>query len=357
MIKKIRNFLKKKKGTLPKYLKGNSFKNKFGDKGKKGLLLLSKFAEYLNNILMPEQRAKAHRIFIYLFITSFFFGIGSIVALFLQGPIGSLATSVKPITPTKDIKGLKKELTAIKDINLFNAGSDKDKIPSLAKIVKGKECTYSDVASNLPFKLMHTTVLQDSVKSLASVQARGDRRILDIREGERLKGMAKIGRIGRQKIFFRNMKSGQCEFIENIKQAKSKKEKPAFKIHSEKKGKKILSQSKDKRIVQDGNKFIIKKSLKNEMMGNISEVLTQARAIQIKNPDGTYAFKMTEVVPGSVYSKLNIENGDIIEEINGNKINDLNQVMSLFSRIDSIDKLKLTIKKNGDSQVFDYQFE
>ena len=356
MIKKIGDFLKKKKENLSDITGENVFKNRFGSHGKKWLSFFSKLAEFLNNLLMPEQRTRVHKIFIYCSVTLLFFGIGSLIALVLQGPVNPLAPSPTTIA-TKDMGKLKKELAVVRDINLFNAGSGKDKIPSLAKKVKGKQCTYSDMASNLPFKLMNTTVLQDSVKSLASVQVRGGGKILDIREGERVEGMAKIGRIDRQKIFLKNMKTGQCEYIENTEQAKKEREKPAFKIHSKEQGKEIMSKTRDKRISQDGNNFVIRKSLKDEMMGDISEVLTQARAIQIKNPDGTYSFKMTEVVPGSIYGQLNIENGDIIEEINGRKINDLNQVMSLFSRIDSIDKLKLTIRKDGDSQEYSYQFE
>lgn len=356
MIKKIGSFLKRKKKNLSGITRENVFKNKFDSHGKKWIMLFAKLTEFLNNLLIPEQRAQVHKIFIYCFVTSIFFGIGSLLALILQGPLSPLISTSASIA-TKNTKRLKKELAVIKDINLFNVGPNKDKIPTLVKKAKGVQCTHANIASTLPFKLMHTTVLQDTVKSLASVQVRGQRKLLDIREGEKVKGIAKIGRIGRQKIFLKNIKSGQCEYIENTKQAKRAKVKPAFKIHSEKEGKKIISKAKDKRIVQKGNNFTIKKTLKNEMMGNISEVLTQAKAIQIKNPDGTYSFKMTEVAPGSIYGQLNIENGDIIEEINGKKINDLNQVMSLFSRIDSLEKLKLTIKKNGDSQEYNYKFD
>ncbi|MCY4524298.1 MAG: hypothetical protein OXB84_06130 [Halobacteriovoraceae bacterium] len=354
MIKKIWNFLKNKKNTLPYITNKNAFKIK----GKKWEALFSKIAEFSHNILQPAQRLIIHKTFIYTCIVLLFFGMGSILALLLQGPITQMAFSSKSkIVSPQSKKGLKKELALVKKVNLFNVGSNKDKIPSLVKRVKGKQCTESNSSSGLPLKLMHTTVLQDSVKSLASVQIRGKRKLVDIREGERVNGMGKIGRIARQKVFFKNIKTGQCEFIENIKQAKIKSLPSNLKVHSPEKGKKIMKKAKDKRITQKGNKFVIKKALKTEMMGNISEILTQARAIQIKNPDGTYSFKMTEIVPGSIYSQLNIENGDIIEEINGKKINDLNQVMSLFGRMDSLDKLKLTINKQGDSQEYDYQFE
>ena len=59
------------------------------------------------------------------------------------------------------------------------------------------------------------------------------------------------------------------------------------------------------------------------MLGNISSVLTQARAIPITNGDGTISFKVTEIVPGSIYSQLNIQENDIITGINGKKLTQL----------------------------------
>ncbi|MBT5093448.1 MAG: PDZ domain-containing protein [Halobacteriovoraceae bacterium] len=93
------------------------------------------------------------------------------------------------------------------------------------------------------------------------------------------------------------------------------------------------------------------------MLGNINEILTQARAIQIKNPDGSLSFKMVEVVPGSLYSKLNIQDGDIITGINGKKIKNLNEIMALFGKIRSIDHFELSVKRNGIESSMDYDFE
>ena len=122
-------------------------------------------------------------------------------------------------------------------------------------------------------------------------------------------------------------------------------------------GQKAIKKNLEKRIRVEGNKFYIKKSLKQEMLSNIGKVLTQARAIQIKNPDGSIAFKMVEIEPGSIYSMLNLKNGDIITKIDGKPIRNLNDIMSMFGRIKDISNLSLTVKKDGAEQVKDYSFE
>ena len=96
--------------------------------------------------------------------------------------------------------------------------------------------------------------------------------------------------------------------------------------------------------------------MRDNALKNIQNVLTQARAIQIKNPDGSLAFKMTDVVPGSIYSQLDITDGDIISEINGKKIENINEILTLFGKIKDIDNLSLTILKDGQKQEKDYEF-
>jgi type II secretory pathway component PulC len=193
------------------------------------------------------------------------------------------------------------------------------------------------------------------VKSVASVQVRGQKDALDIREGQKIANFAEVGRIDRQKLIFKNLNSGECEYIENAeKEGKAPK---SFNLVSKEEGKEIMDSQANTAIKNEGNQFSIKKSLRDEMLNNISEVLTQARALQITNPDGSYSFKMTEIVPGSIYSKLNIKDGDIIEQIDGEKIQDMNAVMTKFGRIREIDNLSLTIKRNGSSQTYDYSFE
>ena len=113
----------------------------------------------------------------------------------------------------------------------------------------------------------------------------------------------------------------------------------------------------DSNITVDGNKYKIDKKIRSELMDNIPDVLSQARAIQVKNSDGSISFKIVEIVPGSIYSKLNIQENDIITKINGKKIENLNEIMSLFGRIKDLNNLDLGIERDGIENDFQYSFE
>ena len=307
------------------------------------------------SILGKDGRAKTHKFFVYALCLTLFYNVGKFTGLFLgkEKPQTAQSNFSRPKTynPRKDI-------AAIERNNIFNAlESEEEKVvkdePKKTKEPEIKVCLTAQSQSSLSLKLLHTVVLQDTVKSVASVSKRG--KILNIREGERIDNLAEIGRIENKRIIFKNLSSKKCEYIASEKDEK-KSLFPEPKIVSAKEGKKLTKGLKGDNIQVEGNKFKIKKSLRDDLLSNVGEILTQARAVPIKNPDGTLSFKMTEVVPGSIFSQLNIKNGDIVTGLNGRKIKNMNELMSMFGKIKQNNNYEITIKRDGAEQNLNYNF-
>lgn len=252
--------------------------------------------------------------------------------------------------------GLRSEVKNIKNNNIFNARTDGSS--PISKQVETEEliCSKATKKSSLPIKLLYTTVMQDSVKSLASVQVRSKRTLESLREGQPIGTLAKLDKIERQRLIVKNKKSGECEYIENKGKGNTSKITRNSRVLSPKEGKKLINSTRPKEIQQIGNKYVIKKSYRDEMLKDISKILTQAKAVQIKNPDGTLSFKMTDVVPGSLYSHFGIQNGDMIKGINGEPIRDLNKLMMLFGNIKNIDNAQFTVIRDGQEQNLEASF-
>lgn len=314
---------------------------------------------FVREVFHVNQRPRIQKVFLVLFICFSAFAGGKLAGLYLDSGSSSAAKSPSPIMQIPEQIG-EREIQNIARVDLFNTYSEKgeednEPVKQEPQVDRNLICLSAQRSSDLPIELMNTVVLQDSIKSVASVQVRGQKEVMDIREGQKITNIAEVGRIDRQKLIFKNLNNGECEYVANEKnEGKGPK---SFNIVSEDQGQKLMQSQADTAIKNEGNNFSIKKSLRDQMLNNISEVLTQAKAVQIQNPDGSYSFKMTDIIPGSIYSKLNIENGDIIERIDGEKIEDLNAVMTKFGRIREIDNLSLTIKKDGASQTYDYSFE
>ena len=335
---------------------------RFNEMGQKlrNILPIFQTKNYTKAFFSPTNRKFLHKTFQFFFTLSICYTLGKTGALIIKK---AFPTKIKkPSVGIVRTKQVSVNLGAISSNNLFNVEAKKKKKEVVAKKKKVKKvekvvnCSEATVKSSLPIKLINTIVLQNSKKSLATVRIPGKKGIQSVREGFEIKNIGKLGKIKRLRIIVLNKKKNRCEYIENRdKKFEKKFKKKKIKVLSKSAGKKALKKKK-KGITSVGNNFKIKKTVRDNALKNIQNVLTQARAIQIKNPDGSLSFKMTDVVPGSIYSQLDISNGDIISEINGKKIENINEILTLFGKIKDIDNLSLTILKDGQKQEKDYEF-
>lgn len=330
-----------------------TFMNKMSRPKKSG----KNFAETFHRIFESNSRPTIHRNFILLF-----FALGAIFSARLIATLLSPKTQkTQRITQSRSLNVITPELSqniiALKQNDLFQT---KQKVASLPKtkdkpvVDQSLVCRDAERRTSESVKLLQTIVLHDSVKSIASVQVRGKGQYLRI--GDQVPGMAEIGNITKRKMIFKNLKSGICEYIDSPEEGQ--KAKKTFKVEKNlTKGKKLLA-GKTTGIKNDGNTFKIKKTYCKEMLSNISSLLTQARAIPMKQPDGTYHFRMVEVVPDSTYTKLGVKNGDIITSIKGKKINSVNEVMTYLGQLKNCDNnFELNVKRDGVEKNFEYDFE
>lgn len=314
------------------------------------------WTEAIQKIFSPYSRHRIHSGFVILLIICFTYLVGKSFALFTSR---LTKIDVKPKSSI-NVPGMGQD-TSVMDIgkitttNLFNAKETEEMKKAGPKLnVDEIVCLDADRPTTSQIKLLDTIVLQDSVKSVASVQVRGEENLLNIREGEKVENY-EISRIQRMKLILKNLETGDCEYIASDKEDENNTPSP-IKVISASKGKSLFK-SMNPSIKNDGNSFKIKKNYRDQMVTKMNDILTQARAIQITNPDGTLCFKMTEVVPGSIYTQLNIQENDIVCSINGRKIDNLNELMGMLGRIKEIDAMQIGLKRNGMQENLEYSFE
>jgi len=303
----------------------------------------------VDRLLSKESYDSHHRAFLISFFVVSAFCAGKITALLLKGRpnFAPLSTGVELSAP-EDFRV--SDLTQVKLSDPFKtrAGAGPKKPVSDAK------CELAEVRSSLPIKLVNTVVLQDSVKSIAAVQLRSARDLKQVREGDTLDGMAKVAKIDRLELIVKNLQTGACE---SISSDKNELRKAPISVMSPARGAEFKAQQKIKGIENQGNRYVIAKDLLDEKLKDIQAVLTQARAIKIQQPDGSLAFKLTEIEAGSIFSYLGLQNEDVITSINGKPISDLNEVMALFGRIKNIDQLQLGVRRDGEESQLDYKMK
>jgi type II secretion system protein C len=313
--------------------------------------------ESLNRIYSPEFQNYTHQAFVLLFFISAFYLLGKTSALFFaptEPNTGNERITSLDLNFSKEV--VPKDIEIIKTANLFKTTTEKV-VPGASQTKVAKLiCDEATKTSNLPINLINTIVLQDSVKSVASVQVRSEGILKEIREGEQIPGIAEIGKIKRLGMVIKNLSTGECENIFSANQDKPLRS--PINVLSPSQSKDFKAAQKEiTGIKNEGNKFKIAKSLINEKMKDINSILTQAKGIPITNPDGSLSFKLTEIEPGGLFAYLGVQDNDIITAINGKEIRDMNEVMNLFSKIQSLEKLQLTINRGGAETPLDYSFE
>jgi type II secretory pathway component PulC len=306
-------------------------------------------SQWVSFLLSKESLEKHQQIFLLTLFVVLAHALGKISALALKGrpqfPAPQYAF-VEPTTPQFNPL----TLNQIKNADPFKTRSLKESTGPVADI----DCDSAENKTGLPIKLVNSVVLQDSIKSIAAVQIRSDMNLKQVREGDTIDGLARIYRIARLELIIKNLQTGMCEFIPNESVTKDP---PPVAIMTPGQAAQFRQQKKIKGIENVGNKFSISKDLLDEKLKDIAGILAEARAIKMQNPDGTLAFKITDIEPGGIFSYLGIQNEDVITSINGKPITDLNEIMSLFGRLKNIDQLQLGIRRQGEESQLDYQMK
>lgn len=322
-----------------------------GKKDKSSSILLSpSLSQNIEKFLSREARETIHQVALVAIVASVTYTLGKVSALVVRG--GPALDSARDYRVTLDLSESFNPgtLSQVKSINIFRTNTGL----GAKKKVADTKCEKAQQQSSLPIKLVNTIVLQDTVKSLASVQIRGERSLKELREGEQIDNLAKIFKITRLEILVRNLESGVCE---SIASDKAKEARSPISVMSPAQSRQYIANKKISGIENVGNKFTISRALLDEKLKDLSSILTQARAVKIQNPDGTLSFKMTEMDPEGIFPYLGLQDQDIITSINGKPINDLNEVMSLFGRIKNLDNLQLGVKREGATSVQEYSIK
>jgi len=119
----------------------------------------------------------------------------------------------------------------------------------------------------------------------------------------------------------------------------------------------ILSPSPAAKLGIAPGTTVLSRSEIDEGLQDMGSLLRQALVRPYFNagvPDG---FLISNIRPGSLYKKMGMMDGDIIQEVNHQKIQTADDVMGLLSTVKSSSSLSLTVKRKGNLETLNYQFQ
>ena len=103
------------------------------------------------------------------------------------------------------------------------------------------------------------------------------------------------------------------------------------------------------------NKFVIDRREVEKTVENLNEVFTQARAVPFFQDGKTVGFRVFAIKPGSVFEKVGLQNGDVIQRVNGVELTDPTKAISLFTELQNEGHIALDLQRNKQAKSFSYE--
>ncbi len=189
---------------------------------------------------------------------------------------------------------------------------------------------------------------------LAIIQDTRNRSVTIYAIGEKVLDMATLVVVERQRaIVERNGKREEMVLSED----NAPKPKSTRRGGNAKKAAKPTPKQKLDIIEKGDNEYVIDKEQFNSLLTDLGPLLSSARVVpNFKN--GTIdGYKVFAIKSGSLYEKIGMQNGDIIDAINGLKIETPDKALMLFQQLKSEDHFDLDIRRDGQPIAFSYDLE
>lgn len=87
---------------------------------------------------------------------------------------------------------------------------------------------------------------------------------------------------------------------------------------------------------------------------NLSHILTQARALPYIEHGKTVGFRISEIVPGSIFEKIGLQNGDVIQRINAQDVDDPGKFFQLYQGLKDERTVAIDMLRGGQRQTLSY---
>ncbi len=207
--------------------------------------------------------------------------------------------------------------------------------------------------SSLPTKLVTTMVTPRPEESVAVFQDSGAEDIIVYRAGDRVQDKAEIVLIERRNVFVRH--ENRCERFA-LGEGKTARPPPRAKLQAKRPRKRDDDEEKlgaGVKKVSD-SEYTIPKAEVDNVLSNMSKLATQARIVPSFRNGKANGFKLFSIRPNSLYAKIGIQNGDIIQKINGYEINSPDKALAIYSKLKDATNISVDLLRRGKKKSLSY---
>ncbi|HYO52897.1 MAG TPA: type II secretion system protein GspC [Archangium sp.] len=202
------------------------------------------------------------------------------------------------------------------------------------------------VKSSMRVKLLGTLVASDKMWSVSSVQDMSNQRSTTYMVGDRIQG-AEVIEIERERVIIVN--NGRKEFIDG--QPGDGAAVAAYTPPPVPAGPPVQAPNtmgNGIRAVSE-NDYEVPRTEIDRTLANLNDVAMQARIVPAFKDGQAQGFKLFSIRPDSIYSKIGVQNGDVIKRINGFELNSPEKALEVYTKLKEASRIEIELERNGSS--------
>lgn len=97
------------------------------------------------------------------------------------------------------------------------------------------------------------------------------------------------------------------------------------------------------------NRYEIERGTLDSTLSDLNKVATQARIVPSFKNGVANGFKLFSIQPGSLYAGIGIENGDVIQRVNGYEINSPEKALELYQKLRESQRVTIELERGGQA--------
>lgn len=202
------------------------------------------------------------------------------------------------------------------------------------------ECSQT----SLPGTLIGTIASTDPYSSFALVQE-GDNKVHLYEVGRELTGGARIAAVLRHKVFIVNNGRVECFLHGEAAKAAAKPKTEATAEGGD--GIRKVSESE----------FIVANSEVQKALENMAVLSTQARIVPSFENGVANGFRFYSIQPGSLYTKIGLKNGDVVQRVNGQDMSSPEKALEVYTKLRTEKRITVDLLRNNAKFSLDYTIQ
>lgn len=273
----------------------------------------------------------------------------SFIGLFLPtpSPVTAARASTDMPSSTSTFDPMQRDIAFYMPIcerNLFDSAkqSSCDNRPAFSPIqdeAPQVDPNADPVKSTINAKLLGTMVSTNDKYSFATVTENGKKEPSNYRIGDMIAGVAKIYQIERNRVYFTN--AGRKEYLEVDRLPSIYRTPPPS----------SAAPAASSGVKIDGNKVTVSKAKVDSTLQDLNQVIQQARMVPNYENGQVDGFKIFGIRSGSIFQDLGLQNGDVINNINGTQIDSLEKALPMLQLLKTESSYTIDITRKGAKQT------